>query len=202
MLTPSERKTLKFIQRYCMEKGYSPTLTEIADGIGIKSKGVAHRYLKTLESLNMVSIASHRKRGICLNLEAYENQSVAPIIPLLGRIAAGQPIEAIEGREEINLADFIMNPDRYALQVTGDSMIEAGILDGDTVIIKHQNIADNGDIIVALIDGIEATLKRLKKLPNGMVLLIPENKSMEAISYEAERIQIQGVVVGQLRSYQ
>jgi len=145
MLTPSERKTLKFIQRYCMEKGYSPTLTEIAEGIGIKSKGVAHRYLKTLESLNMVSIASHRKRGICLNLEAYENQSVAPIIPLLGRIAAGQPIEAIEGREEINLADFIMNPDRYALQVTGDSMIEAGILDGDTVIIKHQNIADNGD---------------------------------------------------------
>ena len=150
----------------------------------------------------MVSIASHRKRGICLNLEAYENQSVAPIIPLLGRIAAGQPIEAIEGREEINLADFIMNPDRYALQVTGDSMIEAGILDGDTVIIKHQNIADNGDIIVALIDGIEATLKRLKKLPNGMVLLVPENKLMEAISYEAERIQIQGVVVGQLRSYQ
>ena len=202
MLTPSERKTLKFIQRYCMEKGYSPTLTEIAEGIGIKSKGVVHRYLKTLESLNMVSIASYRKRGICLNLEAYENQSVAPIIPLLGRIAAGQPIEAIEGREEINLADFIMNPDRYALQVTGDSMIEAGILDGDTVIIKHQNIADNGDIIVALIDGIEATLKRLKKLPNGMVLLIPENKSMEAISYEAERIQIQGVVVGQLRSYQ
>ena len=74
MLTPSERKTLKFIQKYCMEKGYSPTLTEIAEGIGIKSKGVAHRYLKTLESLNMVSIASHRKRGICLNLEAYENQ--------------------------------------------------------------------------------------------------------------------------------
>jgi repressor LexA len=81
-------------------------------------------------------------------------------------------------------------------------MIEVGILDGDTVIIKHQNIADNGDIIVALIDGIEATLKRLKKLPNGMVLLVPENKLMEAISYEAERIQIQGVVVGQLRSYQ
>ena len=202
MLTSSEKKTLKFIQKYCIEKGYSPTLTEIAKGIGIKSKGVVHRYIKTLESLNLISISSHRKRGICLNLEAYENQSVAPIIPLLGRIAAGQPIEAIEGREEINLADFIMNPDRFALQVSGDSMIEAGILDGDTVIVKHQNTAENGDIIVALIDGLEATLKRLKKLPDGMILLIPENKLMEGIIYEAKRIQIQGVVVGQLRSYQ
>ena len=202
MLTPSEKETLKFIQKYCIEKGYSPTLTEIAKGIGIKSKGVVHRYIKTLESLNLISISSHRKRGIVLNLEAYENQSVAPIIPLLGRIAAGQPIEAIEGREEINLADFIMNPDRFALQVSGDSMIEAGILDGDTVIIKHQNTAENGDIIVALIDGLEATLKRLKKLPDGMILLIPENKLMEGIIYEAKRIQIQGVVVGQLRSYQ
>ena len=201
-MTSSEKKTLKFIQKYCIEKGYSPTLTEIAKGIGIKSKGVVHRYIKTLESLNLISISSHRKRGIVLNLEAYENQSVAPIIPLLGRIAAGQPIEAIEGREEINLADFIMNPDRFALQVSGDSMIEAGILDGDTVIIKHQNTAENGDIIVALIDGLEATLKRLKKLPDGMILLIPENKLMEGIIYEAKRIQIQGVVVGQLRSYQ
>ena len=202
MLTSSEKKTLKFIQKYCIEKGYSPTLTEIAKGIGIKSKGVVHRYIKTLESLNLISISSHRKRGIVLNLEAYENQSVAPIIPLLGRIAAGQPIEAIEGREEINLADFIMNSDRFALQVSGDSMIEAGILDGYTVIIKHQNTAENGDIIVALIDGLEATLKRLKKLPDGMILLIPENKLMEGIIYEAKRIQIQGVVVGQLRSYQ
>ncbi len=81
-------------------------------------------------------------------------------------------------------------------------MMEAGILDGDTVIIKHQNIANNGDIIVALIDGLEATLKRLKKLPDGMVLLVPENQFMETIAYEPERVQIQGVVVGQLRSYQ
>mgnify|MGYP001160946851 FL=1 len=202
MLTPSETKTLKFIQKYCIEKGCSPTLTEIADGIGIKSRGVVHRYIKSLESKKLLSVASNRKRGICLNLEAYENQSIAPIIPLLGRIAAGQPIEAIEDRHEINLADFIMDPDRFALQVNGESMVDAGILDGDTVIIKHQNTANNGDIVVALIDGLEATLKRFKRLPKGMILLIPENKSMEAIAYEAERIQIQGVVVGQLRSYQ
>ena len=81
-------------------------------------------------------------------------------------------------------------------------MIEAGILDGDTVIVKHQQTANNGDIVVALIDGIEATLKRLKKLPDGMILLMPENKFMEPRVYPAQRIQIQGVIVGQLRSYQ
>ena len=127
---------------------------------------------------------------------------MAPIIPLLGRIAAGQPIEAIEGRDELNLADFLMSSDRFALQVTGNSMIDAGILDGDTVIIRQQQTATNGDIVVALIDGIEATLKRLKKLPDGMILLMPENKFMEPKVYPAQRVQIQGVVVGQLRSYQ
>ena len=125
-----------------------------------------------------------------------------PIIPLLGRIAAGQPIEAIEGRDELNLADFLMSSDRFALQVAGNSMIDAGILDGDTVIIRQQQTATNGDIVVALIDGIEATLKRLKKLPDGMILLMPENKFMEPKVYLAQRVQIQGVVVGQLRSYQ
>jgi repressor LexA len=127
---------------------------------------------------------------------------MAPIIPLLGRIAAGQPIEAIEGRDELNLADFLMSSDRFALQVTGNSMIDAGILDGDTVIIRQQQTATNGDLVVALIDGIEATLKRLKKLPDGMILLMPENKLMEPKVYPAQRVQIQGVVVGQLRSYQ
>jgi repressor LexA len=95
-----------------------------------------------------------------------------------------------------------MSSDRFALQVTGNSMIDAGILDGDTVIIRQQQTATNGDIVVALIDGIEATLKRLKKLPDGMILLMPENKFMEPKVYPAQRVQIQGVVVGQLRSYQ
>ena len=95
-----------------------------------------------------------------------------------------------------------MSSDRFALQVTGNSMIDAGILDGDTVIIRQQQTAINGDIVVALIDGIEATLKRLKKLPDGMILLMPENKFMEPKVYPAQRVQIQGVVVGQLRSYQ
>jgi repressor LexA len=202
MLTPSEQRTFKFVQQYFLKNGYAPTLQEIAKGIGIKSRGVVHRYLRALESSNLITILSNRRRGICLNPDADENASMAPIIPLLGRIAAGQPIEAIEGRDELNLADFLMSSDRFALQVTGNSMIDAGILDGDTVVIRQQQTATNGDLVVALIDGIEATLKRLKKLPDGMILLLPENKLMEPKVYPAQRVQIQGVVVGQLRSYQ
>jgi len=202
MLTPSEKRTFKFVQQYFLKNGYAPTLQEIAKGIGIKSRGVVHRYLRALESSSLITILSNRRRGIFLNLDADENASIFPIIPLLGRIAAGQPIEAIEGRDELNLANFLMSSDRFALQVTGNSMIDAGILDGDTVIVRQQQTATNGDIVVALIDGIEATLKRLKKLPDGMILLIPENKFMEPKVYPAQRVQIQGVIVGQLRSYQ
>jgi len=202
MLTPSEKRTFKFVQQYFLKNGYAPTLQEIAKGIGIKSRGVVHRYLRALESSSLITILSNRRRGIFLNLDVDENASIFPIIPLLGRIAAGQPIEAIEGRDELNLANFLMSSDRFALQVTGNSMIDAGILDGDTVIVRQQQTATNGDIVVALIDGIETTLKRLKKLPDGMILLIPENKFMEPKVYPAQRVQIQGVIVGQLRSYQ
>lgn len=122
-------------------------------------------------------------------------------IPLLGRIAAGQPIEAIEDASYLDLAAFFIGPDRYALRVTGESMIDAGILDGDTVILRKQNTAKTGDIVVALIDGQEATLKRLGQISKGVVELIPENKSMATMRYDASRVSFQGVLVGQLRNY-
>lgn len=122
-------------------------------------------------------------------------------IPLLGRIAAGMPIEAIEDQNHLDLAEFFIGPDRYALRVTGDSMIEVGILDGDTVILKKSNAVRTGDIVVALIDGQEATLKRLGECANGMVELIPENKAMQPFRYAETRVSFQGVLVGQLRGY-
>ncbi|MFT4726285.1 MAG: repressor LexA [Granulosicoccus sp.] len=122
-------------------------------------------------------------------------------IPLLGRIAAGQPIEAIEDANYLDLAAFFIGPDRYALRVTGESMIEVGILDGDTVILRKQNTANTGDIVVALIDGQEATLKRLGQTLDGVVELMPENVSMATMLYDASRVSFQGVLVGQLRSY-
>lgn len=122
-------------------------------------------------------------------------------IPLLGRIAAGQPIEAIEDASYLDLAAFFIGPDRYALRVTGESMIDVGILDGDTVILRKQNTANTGDIVVALIDGQEATLKRLGHSRNGVVELMPENASMTTMRYDARRVSFQGILVGQLRSY-
>jgi len=122
-------------------------------------------------------------------------------IPLLGRIAAGQPIEAIEDTNYLDLAAFFIGPDRYALRVSGDSMMDVGILDGDTVILRKQDTARSGDIVVALIDAQEATLKRLGGVKDGMVELIPENSQMSVMRYAAHRVSFQGVLVGQLRSY-
>jgi len=122
-------------------------------------------------------------------------------IPLLGRIAAGQPIEAIEDANYLDLAAFFIGPDRYALRVSGESMIDVGILDGDTVILRKQSTARAGDIVVALIDSQEATLKRLGAVKDGMVELIPENSSMKTMRYAVDRVSFQGVLVGQLRSY-
>ncbi|OGI41010.1 MAG: repressor LexA [Candidatus Muproteobacteria bacterium RBG_16_64_10] len=122
-------------------------------------------------------------------------------LPLLGRIAAGQPIEAIEGQDEIDLSEFFVNRNRFVLKVQGDSMIEDGILDGDMVIVEKRDTADNGAIVVALVDGLEATLKRLQKNRDDSVTLRPANPAMAPIRLAAARVRIQGVVVGQFRSY-
>ena len=124
-----------------------------------------------------------------------------PTIPLLGRIAAGLPLEAIEDKQELNLAEMFMGPELFALRVTGDSMMDAGILDEDYVIIRKQPVAKDGDIVVAMIDKAEATLKRFKRKSEGQIALIPENQDMEPMIYAAERVSIHGILVGQLRNY-
>lgn len=196
MLTDSQRKTLDFIQRYVARHGYAPKLQEIAEGIGIRSRGVAHRYVQALINAGHLENDTGRHRG--LRLVGMEEHAS---IPLLGKIAAGQPIEAIPDETEINLADFFMGPGRFALRVQGSSMIEAGILNGDIAIIRQQNTARNGDIVVALIDNDEATLKTFKSLDNGQICLIPSNRELQPMIYKAERVQIQGVLVGCMRRY-
>ena len=122
-------------------------------------------------------------------------------MPFLGYIAAGRPIEAIGHREEMEIPMTLQGTsDTYVLQVKGDSMVEEGILDGDWVVIEHRAHAQNGEIVVALIDGQEATLKRIEHKP-GEVVLYPANSHMAAMSYPPDRVQIQGVLVGQMRSY-
>jgi repressor LexA len=198
MLTSQEQKTLQFIRNYLAHHGYAPRFKEIGQAIGVKSQGTIHRYVQALEDKGYIDRIKGNSRGMSL----VELPLVSPpTIPLLGKIAAGMPLEAIEDQQELNLAEMFMGPELFALRVTGDSMIDAGILDEDYVIIRKQQVARDGDIVVAMIDKSEATLKRFKRRGEDQIALIPENQNMEPMIYAAERISVHGVLVGQLRNY-
>lgn len=196
MLTRREQTVYDFIRTFIANHGHGPLLSEIALGIGIRSKGTIHRHVQTLARQGLIDLSPGRHRGISISSENNHHT-----LPLLGRIAAGLPIEAIPDQNNVNLSEFFMGPNRYILKVQGESMIEAGILDGDMVVIEQCQQAADGEIIVALIDNNEATLKYLKNNQDGSITLIPANASMTAMIYNAARVSIQGVVVGQLRSY-
>jgi len=198
MLTSQEHNTLQFIRSYITQHGNAPKFKEIGLAIGVTSQGTIHRYVQSLEDKGYINRAKGNARGMSL----VELPLVsAPTIPLVGRIAAGMPIEAIEDQQEINLSELFMGPDIFALRVTGDSMMDAGILDNDYVIIKKQSEAHNGDIVVAMIDQVEATLKTFKRTAENEVTLIPQNSEMDPMIFAAERVRIHGVLVGQMRSY-
>ncbi len=198
MLTSQEQKTLQFIRNYLAQHGNAPKFKEIGIAIGVTSHGTIHRYVQSLEDKGYIDRIKGNSRGMSLvDLPLVS----PPTIPLAGKIAAGLPIEAVEDQQELNLAEMFMGPELFALRVTGDSMIDAGILDEDYVIIKKQPVANDGDIVVAMIDKAEATLKRFKRKGERQIALIPENPEMEPMIYPAERISIHGVLVGQLRNY-
>ena len=197
MLTRLEEKILQYITHYIAQNGHAPTLVEIGKAVNIRSKGTVHRYVESLIDKGQLHRTGRSWRGLRLTGEHTRRLT---ILPLIGRIAAGKPIEAINNQKEINFSDLLLGPDRYALKVKGDSMIDAGILDGDLVIIRHAEAANNGDIVVALIDGEEATLKKLRK-HGSRVELIPANQHLASMIYPADRVQIQGVLVGQVRLY-
>lgn len=198
MPTLLEKRILNFIHAFIIKHGHSPTLVEIGEAMEVKSKGTIHRYIQNLRNQGLLAQTERGWRGIRLADDALTHSTT---LPLVGRIAAGQPIEAIYEENEINLSEMFVGKDRYALQIKGDSMIDIGILDGDIVIIQPQNTAQFGDIVVALIDNEEATLKRYKHLKNGSIELSPENQNLQAMIYDESRVKIQGLLVGQLRSY-
>ena len=198
MLTHSQQRTLDYIQAYILRNGHAPTYPEIAEGIGIQSQGTAHRYVKALLEMGYLLNEEGSHRGLRLPDSEMEQ---GMLIPLLGKIAAGQPIEAITGHDAINLNQMFGGDNRYALKVDGESMVELGILDGDTVVIESCNTASKDSVVVALIDSYEVTLKIYRPLSHDRIKLIPANSSMEPMVYPADRVQIQGVLVGTLRTY-
>ena len=195
ILTNKEQKTYEFIEIYLKNYGRYPLLEEIAKGIGIKSKGVAHRYVKALEKAGKISKISNKHRGIALK----EKKSL--FLKSLGKIAAGGPIEAITDQQKIELEYLFTNKKSYALKVKGDSMTNAGIYDGDWVIIEENTKFNKSKVHVILIDNQDVTLKYIEKVNSTEVKLIPANNKYKEIIYPIERISIQGYVVGQVRIY-
>ena len=197
MPTDREREVYDFVRAYTRRHGVAPKLKEIAAHLGIASRGVVHRYLRSLEEAGLIVIEPDVARGI--RMAAKSTRRV--ILPVLGRIAAGLPIEAIPDETEIDLSEFFMGPNRFVLRVAGESMIEAGILNEDMVIVESRATARNGEIVVALIDREEATLKYFHRNADGSITLRPANRTMAPLRFAAERVTVQGVVVGQMRSY-
>ena len=197
MLTKLQEKVLQYITHFITQNGHGPTLTEIGGALGIRSKGTVHRYVEALVAKGHLRKTGRGWRGIRL---AGEYDRRLTILPLAGRIAAGRPIEAIPDQEEVNFSELLLGPDRFALRVAGESMKDAGILDGDLVIVRKSDSAENGAIVVALIDNDEVTLKRLRK-HGDRIELLAANPAVTAMIYPAKRVKIQGVVIGQVRMY-
>ena len=196
MLTEKEQKVYDFIVRYQNNHGRSPLLREIASSIGIKSKGVTHRYIKSLERSGLINCHPNKHRG----LDIVGHKKVFNINSL-GKISAGGPTEAVLDQDILELEYMFSNEKCYALKVQGDSMIDAGIYDGDWVIVEKTNRISKSKVAVVLIDNQDVTLKYYKLLKKDIVELIPANKKFNSIKYDISRVAIQGIVIGQIRVY-
>ena len=209
MLTFQQEKLLKFIIDYQKENNVTPSFDEMKDGLDLKSKSGIHRIVSALEERGYIKKLNNRARAIeiiknvnLIDTENGKNKNSIISIPILGKIAAGLPIEAIsDNTNYIELPETLLKKGEYfILNVEGDSMIEAGIFDGDQVVIRKANDANNGEIVVALIDNNEATLKRIFKR-GQQVALQRENSNYKTVIYGPDRIQIQGVLKHLIRSY-
>lgn len=217
MLTEKQYKLLMFINKTLKETGCSPSFEEMKNAVGLKSKSGIHALIAALEERNFIKKLPHKARALeVVRLPKFKPSAIieeekkreialqnsAAQIPLYGKIAAGTPIEAIANETETISVPFDMveRGMYYALTIEGDSMIEAGIFDGDTVIIKNADTANNGEIAVALVDNQEATLKVIKRDQND-ILLIPCNKDYETRRFPANRVKIQGILSGLIRQY-
>ncbi|HVO96660.1 MAG TPA: transcriptional repressor LexA [Bryobacteraceae bacterium] len=206
-LTKRQKEFLDFLAGFLEKRGYSPSYEEIAEGLDLASLATVHKHIMALESKHYVKRGFNQSRSLEIAPKYYEEQRqhrqmpASVEVPLLGRIAAGSPVEAIAGQDTLNFADFAGDPGTYALQVRGESMIEDHICDGDFVLIEKASEARDGDIVVALVDGVETTLKRFYREDGGRVRLQPANSSMQPIYVNRDALQIQGKLLAVLRKY-
>lgn len=198
-ITRRQKEVIDFLSAFTQKNGYSPSYEEIASGLGLSSLATVHKHISNLQSKGMLQRAHNRSRSIDV-LPPRASKRGFERLPLMGRIAAGQPVEAIETAESISLGDIIGNREVFALEVRGDSMRDEHIVSGDYVLVERTRTAREGDIVVALINGADATLKRFYREGN-MIRLQPSNAEMAPIYAAAANVDIQGKVLGVLRKY-
>ena len=213
MLTRKQRELLMFLEERISQSGVTPSFEEMKDKVGLKSKSGIHRLISALEdrgfikklpfkarAIEILKLPNRKQRPLDEKTEIIDNQVVE--LPIVGRIAAGLPIEAIESGENTFYVPKVLTKgsDSFILEIKGDSMIDAGINDGDFAIIKKQNTANNGDIAVALTNENEATLKRFRKR-GDTIALEAANELFETRIYSAGQINIQGILIGLIRRY-
>ncbi len=199
-----QRQILEYISQYIQKNNYSPTLQEIADAMNLSSLATVFEHLQALEKKGVIRRFEGAVRGIEVVDDRFNTSLSGIELPIIGFIAAGQPIDAIENPIETVMvsSDMVSKSKRcYVLQVKGDSMIQEGIFDGDYVVLQSQETAEEGDIIVALIDDAFATLKKYYKDRDGRIRLQPANDKMDPIYVHPKQLKIQGRVTGVIRRY-
>ncbi len=198
-LTRRQREILDFLNEFIEQHGYAPSLEEIGRRFGLSSLATVHKHLTNLQEKGFIRRAWNRSRSVELVRTRVGVRALD--LPLLGTVAAGVPIEAVVSSETVGVPeDLVGQRDAYALRVHGNSMIDEQIRDGDIVIVEDRKTAGNGEMVIALLNGTEVTLKKFC-LVGGRIRLQPANPAVEPLIVDADQVQIQGVVVGVLRRY-
>ena len=198
-LTKRQREILDFLNEFIEKHGYAPSLEEVGRRFGLSSLATVHKHLTNLQDKGFIKRAWNRSRSVELVPTRVGARAVD--LPLLGNVAAGAPIEAVVSSETVAVPeDLVGKRDTYALRVRGDSMIDEQIRDGDVVIVEDRKSADNGEMVIALLQGAEVTLKKFYR-DNGRVRLQPANDAVQPLVVDANQVQIQGVIVGVMRKY-
>ena len=200
-LTKRQSEILSYLQEHIQERGYAPSFEEIAEQFNFQSLATVHEHLTNLERKGYIHRTHNESRAI--EVLPPKGTTGATEIPLLGRVAAGAPIESIASGETLAVPDALL-PRRgpnYALKVQGESMIDDHIIDGDFVVVNGRQAAENGEMVIAMINGSEATVKRYYREPGGWIRLQPANVSMQPMRFQERDVLIQGIVVGVIRKY-
>jgi repressor LexA len=207
-LTKRQKQVLDFLADFVEKNGYSPSYEEIASALQLASLATVHKHVSALETKHYVRRTFNQSRSLevsskyLLDYRRQKQESAPSLeVPLLGRIAAGSPVESFASQEKLNFADFIGHSETYALEVRGDSMIEDHICSGDYVLVERTTEVRDGEIVVALVDGAETTLKRFYRESSEMVRLQPANSLMKPIMVASSGVQLQGRVLAVLRKY-